>query len=286
MKILPQISVIIPTRNGQYFLEKYLTTISNKRNKKIEVIVVDNNSTDSTKKIALSYGCKYYNVNGKAPQVSLQRNIGAGKAKGTYLLFLDHDMELPNNFFKIIFSELNKFKSIDAWYIPEKVIAYNRIFTKVRNFENECSIGTVVSACRLIKRTCFLKTRSGFDIKLSGGPADWDMDIQLKILDCKLKTSRSYINHHEEGLSPIKYILKKGVYVKGIEAYIQKWKKNKKVYASIVNKQFDPIYRGITLFFERDNWKRTLLNLHLYLIMILLTLLKGAQYYIHSKRNE
>ncbi len=59
--------------------------------KNIELIVVDNNSTDGTKTIAQKYTNKVYNF---GPERSAQRNYGAAKSKGKYPVFLDADMEL------------------------------------------------------------------------------------------------------------------------------------------------------------------------------------------------
>lgn len=49
---LPLVSIIIPTRNSAQFLGACLTSIINQTYKNIEMIVVDNNSTDKTKEIA------------------------------------------------------------------------------------------------------------------------------------------------------------------------------------------------------------------------------------------
>lgn len=48
----PLVSVIIPTQNSFKTLEKCLKSVKNQSYKNVEIIVVDNNSTDNTKEIA------------------------------------------------------------------------------------------------------------------------------------------------------------------------------------------------------------------------------------------
>ena len=53
----PLVSIIIPTKNSNKFLEKCLKSIRNQVYKNIEIIVVDNNSTDRTLETARKYAC-------------------------------------------------------------------------------------------------------------------------------------------------------------------------------------------------------------------------------------
>jgi glycosyltransferase involved in cell wall biosynthesis len=55
------VSVIIPTYNSSRTLEKCLESIKNQSYKNIEIIVVDNNSKDNTKEIALKFTDKVFN---------------------------------------------------------------------------------------------------------------------------------------------------------------------------------------------------------------------------------
>jgi glycosyltransferase involved in cell wall biosynthesis len=284
-KNYPLVSVIIPTRNSAQFLDICLSSIKNQTYKNIEILISDNDSSDNTKYLARTYGCIFLNTSKPAPQVCLQRNLGAKKANGEFLFFLDHDMEFPTNFLNNIVKEIFANPLIDAWYIPEKIYAHSYLLTKIRNFENKCSEDTVVSAARLIKRKKFFSTSDLFDLKLSGGPADWDMDIQLKKIGCEFKTSNQHINHHEENLTLYRYITKKAQYVRGIEIYIDKWYKNDKImYNSIVKKQFDPLYRSVIIFFEKEKWKVTLKNIWLYFFLLIIMGFKGLEYFLHKTK--
>ena len=92
----PKVSILIPAYNEEKNISKTIESVLklNYPKNKIEIIVVDNESSDSTIKLAKKYGAKTHILFGKPPLVCQQRNLGAKRATGEYLLFLDHDMEI------------------------------------------------------------------------------------------------------------------------------------------------------------------------------------------------
>jgi glycosyltransferase involved in cell wall biosynthesis len=88
------VTVVVPTKNSERTLEACLYSISHQNYEHIEIIVIDNHSTDSTKKVAIKFTDKFYT---KGPERSVQRNYGVSKANGDYLLFIDSDMVLDKN---------------------------------------------------------------------------------------------------------------------------------------------------------------------------------------------
>lgn len=94
MKIKLPISIVIPTKNEEKYLPILLESIKKQSFQPEEIIVADV-STDSTRKIALSYGAHV--VNGGI--ISVGRNNGAKVAKSEYILFLDADSELINDLY-------------------------------------------------------------------------------------------------------------------------------------------------------------------------------------------
>ena len=95
------ISIIIPTYNEEDYLPNLLDSIKRQNFDGYEVIVADANSTDRTREIAESYGCIV--VDGGLPAVG--RNNGARVAKGEYLLFLDSDLELTDDYLRDVLYE-------------------------------------------------------------------------------------------------------------------------------------------------------------------------------------
>lgn len=247
---------------------------------KFEVIAVDNYSSDATEELVRPFGVKVYLVKGKPSQGCLQRNLGAEKSKGEYVLFLDHDMEMSKNFLENFAHDVNNTENkIDAWYIPERVIAGNDFFSKVRTFEKGIYDGTVINAARIIKREKFNLTDDKYDPKLSNGPADWDMDIQLRKLGCKFGTTTGFIYHHEENLTFWKYVTKKRFWVSGIELYKIKWrKKDVNLYNSVIKKQLGFYYRFIGVFAENGKWRKLIPNIHLFLVILMTKILVSLVY--------
>ncbi|MBT3408215.1 glycosyltransferase [Candidatus Woesearchaeota archaeon] len=99
-----KVSVIIPTRNMGKLLENTLNSLVLQKTKDVEIIVVDDDSSDETKHIIKEFGddIKYYFLERedelKVRRVSEIRNFGASKAKGNILIFLDADMVVQDGF--------------------------------------------------------------------------------------------------------------------------------------------------------------------------------------------
>src|SRR5258706_8173968 len=99
MKKNPIVSVIIPTLNREYYIKKCLDSIKKQTYKHIEVIIVDQSSSDGTPQVARKFGAHV--ITRPAPKFysppSKSRNIGFKASKGDIILNLDSDMELSPN---------------------------------------------------------------------------------------------------------------------------------------------------------------------------------------------
>ncbi len=96
----PFFSVIIPTLNEEKFLPRLLKDLDSQRDKNFEIIVADAHSEDKTREIALHY--KHLPIrffDNERKNVAYQRNMGAKKARGRYLVFLDADAGISPTFF-------------------------------------------------------------------------------------------------------------------------------------------------------------------------------------------
>ncbi len=94
-------SIVIPTYNEEEYLPILLDSIKKQNFDDYEIIVADAHSTDKTREIAKSYGCIV--VDGGLPAVG--RNNGAKMAKGDYLLFLDSDLKLTDDYLRNVLYE-------------------------------------------------------------------------------------------------------------------------------------------------------------------------------------
>lgn len=133
MKNNPKVSVIIPTKNSEEFLDICLKSVKSQTYKDIEMIVVDNNSTDKTKQIARKYTRKVYNI---GPERAAQTNYGISKAIGEYIYRIDGDFYLD----KTIISkavELCQNRQLDGVAVHNTSDPSVSFWSRVRRFERD-----------------------------------------------------------------------------------------------------------------------------------------------------
>lgn len=89
-----KVSVIIPVYNVEKYIEEAIESVMNQTYKNVEIVVVDDGSTDNSGKLCDEIAKKddrikvYHTVNGG---LSVARNVGLENATGDYLMFLDSD---------------------------------------------------------------------------------------------------------------------------------------------------------------------------------------------------
>lgn len=95
-----KISVIIPVYNSSTYLRKCLDSVVNQTLKDIEIIVINDGSTDDSKNIIEEYLCKYKNIifiDQENKGIGKTRNIGIKTATGEYITFVDSDDYIKEN---------------------------------------------------------------------------------------------------------------------------------------------------------------------------------------------
>ncbi|MCD6094020.1 MAG: glycosyltransferase [Candidatus Omnitrophica bacterium] len=279
-----QVSVVITTRNEEKNIENCLESIRNQTfnsqfpiptsHSLIEIIVVDNNSTDRTKEIAARYTEKVYNF---GPERSAQRNFGVEKASGKYILYLDADMRLSERVIEECVSKCENEGCI-ALYIPEKIIG-NGFWIMVRDFERSFYTGTCIDAIRFIRRDKFLEL-GGFDENLTG-PEDWDFDRRIRD-NGKVSSIDSPIYHNEGEFNLKKYLKKKAYYSRSFDKYIDKYSKDDK----IIRKQLGFWYRYFGVFMEDGKWRKLIARPVLTLGMYWLRFMVGVRYLISNRKGR
>ena len=88
-------SIIIPNYNKEEYVRDTLDSVFNQTYKNIEVIVVDDGSTDNSINIINEYNVKLLHTNRK--RAGGARNIGIDNASGDYIIFLDSDDYFTND---------------------------------------------------------------------------------------------------------------------------------------------------------------------------------------------
>jgi glycosyltransferase involved in cell wall biosynthesis len=300
----PLVSIIITTKNEEKNIGHCLESIKRQTYPadRIEIIVVDNHSSDATKKTARKFTKKIYDL---GPERSAQRNYGMlQKARGKYVMYLDADMILSST---VVEKAVERLKGgFVALYIPEVVVG-NSYFSRVRRFERSFYDGTVIDCVRIIEKEAFKKV-GGFDPDMTG-PEDWDLDKKIrkqgkvavlekycfKTIDNKLRSidcqkdnwpdqlamisSYGLICHNEGEFNLKKYLAKKAYYSRSFETYINKWGKND----PDIKKQFGLFYRYFGVFWSSRIFCRIARYPHLFVGMFFLRCLVGLIYLFRRK---
>lgn len=130
-----RISLVIPAYNEEHYLRACLDSAIAQTNPFYEIIVVDNNSSDSTAKIAQSYK-NVRLVHEKKQGVVFARNRGFDVAKGEIIARIDADTILPPNWSKSVLTEFENDTELAA--VSGRPIFYDvawkRLVTVVENW--------------------------------------------------------------------------------------------------------------------------------------------------------
>ena len=276
-----KLSVVITTRNEEANIANCIRAFDAFRGD-VEIIVVDNASTDRTKEIAAELGAT---VLDKGPERSAQRNLGWRTAKADWVIVLDADMILPRETVEEMLRlarEDARRETLDArlsslvscpsaYWIPE-VRTGSGLRVKARNFERSFYDGTCIDALRLFHKSV-LEATGGYDENLIAGPEDWELDIRILATGAKCAVLKNHLLHNEKQLSLRRMLGKKAYYSKSMAAYQAKWKGH-----PALRKQFSPFYRFFGVFVENGKWKRLLRHPILAAVMYFERLLVGVTY--------
>ena len=105
-KLLPKVSVIVPVYNVEKYLSDCLDSLIKQTLKDIEIICVDDGSTDNSHKILLEYARKDDRILVLQQENSKQgtaRNKGLEIAKGEYIGFVDSDDWVDEDFYEKLY---------------------------------------------------------------------------------------------------------------------------------------------------------------------------------------
>lgn len=133
------VSIIIPVYNAEKTLEKTLNSLINQTYKNLEIILVNDGSTDNSREICENYQKKNVHI-----KLINKENEGPGKARetglkyanGNYISFVDADDYMDIDFYNILISKLeeNKANIIQCGY---KTVDMNDKCIEISNLKNE-----------------------------------------------------------------------------------------------------------------------------------------------------
>ncbi|MFV0389623.1 MAG: glycosyltransferase family 2 protein [Pyrinomonadaceae bacterium] len=190
MSKMPLVSVVIPAYNAVRFVNATIDSVLAQTFQDLEILVVDDGSTDNTKEILGNYGDKIRFLPKKNGGVSSARNYGIENAIGKYIAFLDaDDVWMPEKLEKqVALMESNK--EIGLCYVStQRVDEELNYLTLIRantyaDYTESLllNLNIVSGSCSsaMARRDIILQT-NGFDSQFTTY-ADWEMWLRLSLL--------------------------------------------------------------------------------------------------------
>ena len=102
-----KVSIIIPAYNAAKYIKRCITSLLNQTYKKIEIIVINDGSTDNTLEMIKDFDIKIINQNNSG--VSCARNKGLQIATGDYITFVDSDDYVENDYIENVIRIINEY---------------------------------------------------------------------------------------------------------------------------------------------------------------------------------
>ena len=189
----PLVSVIIPTYNNAEYIGYAIKSVLSQSYQNLELIVVDDGSTDDTEKIVKNIDDKrlryFYQIN---QERCVARNNGIKHSRGKYICFLDSDdYFLKNkirNEVKFLANNIHADMVVSGF---RRVSDNNEIIREKKYPKNkfiamdEFLYGNPFSPCSTMINSEFVKKINGFDEDLRAGE-DWDFHFRLAMSGCAI----------------------------------------------------------------------------------------------------
>lgn len=178
------VSIIIPAYNEESVIGNCLTSLKDQSYNNIEIILVDDGSTDNTLEIASRYNVRPFKQEHQGPGPA--RNLGAKHAKGEILVFVDSDMTFDKYFIQDLIKPILKNKTIGTFSKNEMNANKDNIWSRCWNINRGLPIERLIPpnypnyapVFRAILKKEFIKV-GGFDTD-GQYTDDWSLSRKLK----------------------------------------------------------------------------------------------------------
>lgn len=216
MKIL--ISVVIPIYNSEKFLSRAIESVVNQTYENIEIILINDGSTDNSLEVCKEYEEKDKRIkviNKKNSGVSDTRNYGIENSTGQYIMFMDSDDYIDKDMIKDMTDKIDEktelvISGIKMKYVENEKIVKEKEYTLKDNvynvnqflnamlldFELICFCGP---CCKLYKRDNLINNKIRFSKDLTMGEDTWYNLDYIDICNGDIVTlSNIYYNYMRE----------------------------------------------------------------------------------------
>ena len=176
-----KVSIIIPCYNQGNFLEECLNSVYSSTYDKLEVIVVNDGSTDNSKeiidKLNLRFHFKAIHQGNAGP--STARNIGVKASSGEYILPLDADDKISEDYIEKAVSVLDAKKEVGIVYCDAELFGEESGKWNLPIFSLEKMLTeNLIFNCALFRRKDYDVT-AGYNPNMKEGWEDWDFWLSL-----------------------------------------------------------------------------------------------------------
>ena len=211
----PPVTAVVPTRNSARTVGACLSSLRGQTHQPLEVVVVDNASSDGSDRIAAEWADQLLRA---GPERSAQRNRGASRGEGAFLLFVDSDMLLePTVVAECVAAAA---AGADAVVIPEQSFG-DGFWARCKALERSCYVGDdSIEAARFFTREVF-ESVGGYDEELAG-TEDWDLHERVRRAGARLDRIAPLIWHDEGHLRLAQLTAKKFHYGRTFGQYLAK----------------------------------------------------------------
>jgi glycosyltransferase involved in cell wall biosynthesis len=180
------VSVVIPAFDAERYLEACLSDLDRSVVRPLEVIVVDDGSTDRTAEVARAHGAKVLTTGGRHGPAAA-RNLGAREARGEILFFIDADVCVHPNTVRRVADSYAADPELDALIgsyddrpgAPDFLSQYKNLMHCYTHQTGKREASTFWSGCGAVKRAVFLE-HSGFETGY-GRPAIEDIELGYRM---------------------------------------------------------------------------------------------------------
>jgi glycosyltransferase involved in cell wall biosynthesis len=183
---MPEVSVIIPAYNSAHYLAAAVDSVLAQTFADLEVLVIDDGSTDETPQVMSRYGPPVRYIRQSNGGVAVARNHGIKESRGNYVAFLDADDTWFPNKLERQLEALRSNPGYQACYSAHLVVSHDLTPVAVHrsgrqgsSLEDLLLRGNVIgSICTVLCDRSLFDLTGGFDPELSQC-ADWDMWARL-----------------------------------------------------------------------------------------------------------
>jgi glycosyltransferase involved in cell wall biosynthesis len=181
----PLVSIVLPVYNGERYLRLAIDSILDQEYENLELIIVDDASTDSTPSIVREYKDKDKRIvsiiNSSNLKLPGSLNIGFEKAKGAWHTWTSDDNILHSNYLSELLKRAIEENS-DFLYSDYEVIDENGQFLRLARMENANNLyrGNCVGACFIYKAEIFITVGKYDETKFMYEDYDYWVRIQRR----------------------------------------------------------------------------------------------------------